>query len=61
MPDYILTITIKDVAECDATSVAQEIWDTHAEGLDAARGDFTIGISQATDRNAWPVDWEPQS
>lgn len=61
MPDYILTITIKDVAEGDATTVAQEIWDTHADGLDAARGDFTIGVSQMTDggRNSWPVDWEP--
>jgi hypothetical protein len=46
---------MRDVAQGDAEEVAQDIWDRHAESLDAARGDFTITIA----RMGFPVDWEP--
>lgn len=57
MPDLTLTIVLKDVAEGDATSLAQDIWDSHADAYDASRGDFELHIS----KDGFPLDWEPLS
>lgn len=53
---YRITIELQHVSEGDATDVAQDIWNQHAEGFDAAQGDFTIAIS----RDGFPVDWVPE-
>lgn len=57
MANYTITVEMKDVAEGDATDLAQKIWDENAEELDAARGDFAVHIS----KDGFPVDWEPLS
>lgn len=53
--NYTLTIEIKDVAEADVTSLAQDIYDEHGDSFDAPRGDFTLSIS----KDGFPVDWQP--
>lgn len=52
---YLIKIVLDNVAEGDATEVAQQIWDEHAEDLDASRGDFQISIS----KDGFPVEWTP--
>jgi hypothetical protein len=52
---YKIVIELENVAEGDATTLAQEIWDEHSEGLDADRGDFKLSIS----RDGFLVDWTP--
>lgn len=60
MPNFRITIDIKDVAEGDATDVAQEIWNTHAESLDASRGDFKIRVARVERVGAqFDIGWEP--
>lgn len=60
MPDFRLKVTIRDVAEGDATDVAQDIWDTHAESLDASRGDFMIEVLRVEPSGAqFDTGWEP--
>lgn len=51
---YRITIDLENVSEGDVIDVAQAIFDTHGEDLDAARGDFRIAISH----DGFPVDWE---
>ena len=59
-PHYTITIQLKDVAEGDVTSLAQEIWDNNAADFDAARGDFAMTIARAGDGGGWyGVDWTP--
>jgi hypothetical protein len=50
-----VVVTLKNVAEGDATDLAQQIWDQHSEEYDAARGEFDVHISQ----NGFAVDWTP--
>jgi hypothetical protein len=52
---YKIVIELENVAEGDATTLAQDIWDEHAEGLDADRGEFKVSIS----RDGFPVEWTP--
>lgn len=60
MPDYRITIDIKDVADGDVNDLAQDIWDSHAEGLDASRGDFKLRVMRVEGRGAqFDLDWEP--
>lgn len=57
---YTITLTLKNVTDGDVTSVAQEIWDAHAEELDAGLGDFDIAISKSGEHGGWfRLDWEP--
>lgn len=55
MDEFTITITLRNVAAGDAETVAQDIWDRHAEDLDAARGDFELRIS----RGGFAHDWVP--
>jgi hypothetical protein len=53
---YEIKITMKNVAEGDATDLAQQIWDDNAEALDAHRGEFDINIS----KDGFTIDWTPK-
>jgi hypothetical protein len=55
--EYTITVRARDVAEGDATDLAQTIWDEHAEAFDAANGDFTVTVS----KDGFDIDWEPES
>lgn len=57
--NYRITINVKNVAEADATDLAQRIWDAHAHDLDAALGDFTLGITVHDGGRTFSFDWEP--
>lgn len=60
MPDFRLIIDIKDVAEGDATSLAQAIWDENAESFDASLGDFQVSVQKVSDGAAtFDTGWEP--
>jgi hypothetical protein len=61
MSNYRIIIDVKDVTEGDITGVAQEIWDAHADELDAKLGDFEIGVFYVEGNFSRTVDWEPQS
>jgi hypothetical protein len=57
MPEYVLTITVKDVAENDAAELAQRIWETHAADLDATLGDFDIEVSRREGGSLFGLGW----
>jgi len=62
MPDYEIVVSIKDVAEGDATTVAQDIWERHALDLDAELGSFELRILEIRSGNRYQVDsWTPQA
>lgn len=52
---YKIVIELENVAEGDATDLAQGIWDEHGDAFDADRGEFKVSIS----RDGFPVDWRP--
>lgn len=52
---YRIVIELENVAEGDATDLAQRIWDEEAEGFDANRGEFKVSIS----KDGFPVEWTP--
>jgi hypothetical protein len=52
---YKIVIELEHVAEGDVTGLAQDIWNDHAEGFDAHRGEFKISIS----KDGVPVEWTP--
>jgi hypothetical protein len=55
MSNYTIRIDMKDVAEGDATSLAQQIWDQYGEDYDAHLGEFEMSIS----KEGFGIDWEP--
>ena len=62
MADFRLIIDIKDVTEGDAEGVAQDIWDTHANDLDAALGDFKVRLLEVKGGGVqFDTNWEPSS
>lgn len=58
MPDYRLTIEMKDVAEGDVANLAVAIMNEHGEEYDASRGDFAITASKLEGSSYFPVDLE---
>lgn len=58
-PDFRVTIELRDVAVGDAVSLAQDVWDTHANNFDAKLGDFEITVVKVNGPHAFDVDWEP--
>jgi hypothetical protein len=58
-PDYRIVIELRDVAEGDATTIAQDIYDTYADDLDAKLGDFEMSISKVEGDFSSTVDWSP--
>lgn len=56
MSDYTIRIDLKDVAEGDATDLAQQIHDEHGEAFDVAQGDFIVWVS----KDGIDVGWEPR-
>jgi hypothetical protein len=58
-PDYRIVIELRDVAEGDATSLAQDVWDNHAVGFDAAAGDFEVTITKVEGNFSSDIDWQP--
>jgi hypothetical protein len=68
MPDYRIVVDMKDVAQGDATSLAQTIIDEYGEGFDVATGDFAIRVLVVDRRPTGTtvtefsseVDWEPR-
>lgn len=59
MADFRITIDIKDVTEGDVTGVADDIWNTHANDLDAHLGDFKLSIAKVDGGFTSDVDWQP--
>jgi hypothetical protein len=61
MTDYVVEIRLKNVAEGDAKSLAQDVYDTHGEEFDAARGEFEVTISkhEYPGGPGFDVDWDP--
>jgi hypothetical protein len=59
MDGYRITIDINDVAEGDATGLAQRIWDEEAESFDAKLGDFKLTVSRVMGDSAFAIDWDP--
>jgi len=59
MADYRLVIDVKRVAEGDVTTLAQDIWNDHAESFDAELGDFKLNLAKLSDGHAFDVDWTP--
>jgi hypothetical protein len=59
VPNYRIIIDINDVAEGDAEDVAQQLWDDHAEALDAKLGDFKVVIYKANG-GLFDTGWEPK-
>ena len=56
MDDYVIRVDMKNVAEGDATEVAQNIWDENSEGYDAP-SEFDVSIS----KDGFQLDWEPRT
>jgi hypothetical protein len=54
-----IIIDIKEVTDGDASSVAQEIWDKHAEELDAHLGDFEVRVLKVQGGAQFDTDWQP--
>ncbi len=46
MPNFRITIDVKDVAGGDVDMLAQDILDEHGANFDADNGDFTVVVSQ---------------
>jgi hypothetical protein len=61
MPEYRIEIDIKDVAEGDVTTLAQDIWDNNAESFDAKLGDFALSIYKVDGSFTSIVDWVPDA
>lgn len=61
MTTYEITIVMTDVAEGDATGLAQQIHDEHGEAFDAPLGDFTVRVAKVNAGAAFDTGWEPQS
>ncbi len=59
MPDYRITIDVRDVTTADVTDVAQKIWDEHADDLDARLGDFKLVVTKTMGSSSYLVDWHP--
>jgi hypothetical protein len=59
MPDYRITIDVRDVAAGDIFDLAQKIWDDHADDLDAKLGDFKIVVTKTVGSSSYLVDWHP--
>lgn len=51
MPDYRMTIEIRDVALGDVRSLRDSIMEEHGDNFDAGRGDFTITAQEKLSDN----------
>ena len=56
MPDFRVTIEIKDVARGDIRSFVNSVFDDHGADFDAGRGDFEIHVSERQGSNYFPID-----
>jgi hypothetical protein len=56
MPNFRITIDVKDVAGGDVDMLAQDILDEHGMNFDASKGDFTIIVSQKVGDNFYMRD-----
>jgi hypothetical protein len=55
MPDFKITIIVKDVAKGDVEPLVDEI-EQRGDDFDARRGDFVVETSQFIDGSWFPVD-----
>jgi hypothetical protein len=58
-PHFRIVIELREVTEGDVTGVAQDIWDTHSNDLDAKLGDFEITVFKVDGNFSSDVDWTP--
>lgn len=59
MPDFVIRVKLKDVAEGDATTMAQDIWDREVDTLD--EGDLVVEVLRVDLSGAqFDTGWEPQ-
>lgn len=59
MPDFRIVIDVKDVALGDVIGLAGDIWNVHANDLDAHLGDFKLSVVKVNGDHAFDVDWKP--
>lgn len=60
MPDFVLTIDVKNVAKGDVRGLVDRIMERHGEDFDAERGDFAIRVSERHGDAFFPVDLEEE-
>ena len=61
MPDFRITIEVKNVARGDIATLCAQILEDHGADFDAARGEFRIRTSERpgqSGQNYFPYDWE---
>ena len=61
MPDFRITIDVKNVAKGDIKSLCQSIVDAHGDDFDAARGEFVVRTAERpgqSGENYFSYDWE---
>jgi len=56
MPDFRITIDVKDVAGGDIDFLAEQIRNEHGDNFDADNGDFIIRVSQKQGENYFERD-----
>lgn len=60
MPDFRITIDMKNVAKGDVVSFCENLLSEHGDNYDAARGEFVIRTSERpgqSGENYFPFDW----
>jgi hypothetical protein len=58
--DYRITIEVKNVADGDVETIAQEVWDKYAEDYDANRGEFDVSVSRRENNSHFDTGWTPE-
>lgn len=56
MPDYKVTINVKDVAKGDIKDLVDAILEAHGESFDAANGEFVVTASERHGDGWFAVD-----
>lgn len=64
MPDFRVTIEVKNVARGDVHDLCQEILDRHGDAFDAGHGEFVVRTAERpgqSGENYFPYDWEEEA
>lgn len=57
MPDFRITIDMKNVARGDVVDFCTHLLAMHGDDFDAERGEFVIRTSEQSGENYFPFDW----
>jgi hypothetical protein len=56
LPNYRVTIDVRDVARGDILNLVDDIMHSHGKSFDASRGDFVITASVEEHGSYFPID-----